>query len=416
MRALALTRVDWHMGQALLPEHFRTQEESLRAESILRFSLLAKPYWGLGELSWDPARLRGGVFSVDRMALVLESGRIVSVPGNASQTMLDLTSTGLSQTSVYLLLKGECKPVALRTPDRNGSATDAIRRLEVQVELSTGQSSGEETFKLAEVHQDAEGAWAISDAYIPPLLCVRPGMLFDAYLKRMDGLVVRLRELLARELQENHLSGETHVLAKQALRGLFGLAAMLTDVRAEVRPHPQDLYEKLRTLLIDMAVLRDVSPAAATEFPYRQCSLGDCFGDLLAELEEIAARGHRSAPYVKFARGDGLCFCALPKTARAARSVYLMVHKPEVAARLQLGRVKLASPKRLALLHERALPGIPCTAIERPPFSQVLSSAIDFYALGSGQEWDAAVAEGQVVLYDNETLKDCDLYLYFRAG
>jgi type VI secretion system protein ImpJ len=303
----------------------------------------------------------------------------------------------------------------VRTSEADGSALE-VKRLELQVELAIGQSSGEETFKLVQVQQDAEGNWSLSDGYVPPLVCIRPGMLFDAYLKRMDGLAVRLRELLARELQENHLSGETHVLAKQALRGLFTLEAALTDVRAEVRPHPRDLYERLRTLFIDMAVLRDVAPAAATEFPYKHNNLGECFGDLLAELEDIAARGHRSAPYVKFTKHDGLWSCALPKTARAARSVYLMIQKPEMAVRLQLGRMKLASPKRLAVLHERALPGIPCSEIERPPFSQVLSSAIDFYALAPGQEWDSAVAEGQVVLFDTEALNGCELFLYFRTG
>jgi type VI secretion system protein ImpJ len=415
MRALALTRVDWHIGQALLPEHFRMQEESLRAENTLRFSMLAKSSWGLGELSWDPARLRGGIFSVDQISLVFESGRVLSIPGNAGAMMLDLTATGLSKASVYVLLKGEPKSVAVRTSEKNGSAID-VRRLELQVELSTGQSFADETFKLVQVQQDAAGTWSLSDDYVPPLVCIRPQMLFDAYLKRMDGLAVRLRELLARELQENHLSGETHVLAKQALRGLFMFEAALTDVRAEVRPHPQELFERLRTLFIDLAVLRDVAPAAATEFPYKHNNLGECFGDLLAELEDIAARGHRSAPYMKFMKRDGLWSCDLPKTARSARSVYLMIQKPETAARLQLGKVKLASPKRLAVLHERALPGIPCSEIERPPFSQVLSSAIDFYALAPGQEWDSAVAEGQVVLYDTEALNGCDLFLYFRTG
>ncbi len=416
MRSLAMTRVDWHMGQPLLPEHFRTQEESLWAESALRFSLLARPGWGVGDLSWDQAKLAAGLLAIDRLSLVFESGRVLCIPGNASPVMLDLTKMGRREASVYVLVKGEPNTVKVPVPEKWGTNGGTIRRLELQVELSTSQSSEGECLRLVDVQQDAAKEWSFSEKYLPPLLGVRRGVLFDGFLQRMDALLVRLRELLAKELQEHHLSGETHVLAKQALRAVYGLQSALTDVNAGVCLHPQDLYEKLRTLLIDLAVLREVSPAAATDFPYKHVELADCFDNLLANLEEIAARGHRSAPYVKFRGQDGLLRCDLPANARSARSVYLMVQKPEVAARLNLGRVKLACPTRLALVHERSLPGIPCSEIERPPCAQALSSAIDFYTLGAGQEWDAAVGEGQVVLYDTEALKDCVLYLYFRTG
>jgi type VI secretion system protein ImpJ len=414
-----MTRVDWHMGQALLPEHFQTQEESLWAESALRFSLLAKPAWGLGEFSWDPSRLETGLLLVDKLSLVFESGTVLSIPGNASTASLDLTQIGSTNASVFVLRKEGTKKVNVPVEDKGQGSGGKVRRLELNIELSTEQSSGEECFKLAEVRQDAKGAWSFCDDYVPPLLRVRPGVLFDAFLRRTDELLVQLRQLLAKELQENHLSGETHILAKQALRSLFGLQATLTDIRGDVFPHPQELYNRLRTLLIDLAVLGDLSKAAetaTTKSPYKHDSLAECFGLLLNEAEAITARGSRAAPYVKFTKGEGAWHCDLPKHARAARYVYLMVQKREVAARLQLGRVKLASPKRLKLLHERSLPGIAFSEVERPPFAQVLSSAIDFYSLAAGQEWDFAVAEGQVVLYDTEALKDCDLYLYFRTG
>jgi len=52
------------MGQALLPEHFYAQEESLRAEASLRFSLLPEPSWGLGWLAFDEFLLSKGVLSI----------------------------------------------------------------------------------------------------------------------------------------------------------------------------------------------------------------------------------------------------------------------------------------------------------------------------------------------------------------
>jgi len=48
-----LARVHWKIGQALLPEHFFAQEESLRGEVHLRLGLNQVPVWGVGVLQFD---------------------------------------------------------------------------------------------------------------------------------------------------------------------------------------------------------------------------------------------------------------------------------------------------------------------------------------------------------------------------
>jgi type VI secretion system protein ImpJ len=68
----------------------------------------------------------------------------------------------------------------------------------------------------------------------------------------------------------------------------------------------------------------------------------------------------------------------------------------------------------LHVVHERALTGISFNRVERPPFAQSLSSAVEIYALSRGQEWDYAVAEGRIVLFDIPALERCRLYLYSR--
>jgi len=41
-----LARVRWEMGQTLLPENFLAQEESLIADTILRFRMSGLPAYG----------------------------------------------------------------------------------------------------------------------------------------------------------------------------------------------------------------------------------------------------------------------------------------------------------------------------------------------------------------------------------
>ena len=49
----ALAPVKWEMGQPLLPQHLHAQEESLLADTSLRFQMSGLPSFGICRLNWD---------------------------------------------------------------------------------------------------------------------------------------------------------------------------------------------------------------------------------------------------------------------------------------------------------------------------------------------------------------------------
>ncbi|HVZ37360.1 MAG TPA: type VI secretion system baseplate subunit TssK, partial [Polyangiaceae bacterium] len=101
---------------------------------------------------------------------------------------------------------------------------------------------------------------------------------------------------------------------------------------------------------------------------------------------------------------------------RRAKDVYFLVQKPSVSAQLDLRRVKLASESRIQAVHQRALRGIPFERLDSPPFVHGLASTVEFYALRPGEEWDYAVSEGKLVLFEAPQLQGCRLYLYWRES
>jgi type VI secretion system protein ImpJ len=400
------------MGQALLPEHFYAQEQSLRAESTLRFGMSTTPAWGLGRLVWDKFQLPNGALQIKSLALVLESGLVLDIPGNAAPVFLDLKNAGASTLTIFVQLKSKPEIVASRSGDPN---EEGIQRILQTLELSTTQSSAEERFKLCKVACSADGKWSFQEDYVPPLLRVRRDMLFDGPLGRMEQLVKALRQLLKAELQENHLSGETQLLAKQALRSTFSFHTALIDLDAQVHPHPYHLFVALRTLYLDLSVLRN-APLDAIDHVYDHQDLAGSFSAFLKPLETMLLLGRPEVPYVEFSRKDGQFACDFDKDVKRAKDIFLLIQRPEVTSSLDLGSVKLSSPSRIGLVHERALTGIPFSRVDRPPFAQTLASTVDIYAISRGQEWDYAVAEGRLVLFDGPELSGCRLYLHCRPS
>src|SRR4051812_25224341 len=208
------------MGQALLPEHFIAQEQSLREELYLRLRMQPTPSWGIGTLPSDSFQLVKGILTIQELTLVLPAGTLVDIPGNSAPAILTLNSTGETRARVFVHLQSgsQAVHVAAGDPDEEG-----IQRTVQVVELSTNQASATsaQSFELASFECGATGEWSLAPAYVPPLLRLGSSPFFEAYLERMRAIVRTLRQVLMSEIQENYLEAESQVTAKQAMRGLF---------------------------------------------------------------------------------------------------------------------------------------------------------------------------------------------------
>lgn len=410
--AYQTSRVHWHMGQALLPEHFYAQEQSLREEMTLRLRLSRAPSFGIASLAWDEFQLQKGVISLQEMTLVLPSGLLVDIPGNTSPAFLNLNATGANRAPVFVHLQSGYETTSV---SQDGSADDGVERVIQKVELSIEpySATGAESFKLAQVECGPDGVWSIDPTYLPAMLQVGSEPFFKSYVERCQAITRALRQVLLEEVKENYLAAEGQATAKQCLRGLFAFTAFLGDLTGELRPHPYEVFSAIRSLYVDVCMFRNVHPAGLDR-GYQHEELAGSLEALLSELEQQVHIGRQRLPYTELERQDGMFACALGKDVRRARDVFLLVQKPKVGAKLDLGRVKLASESRINLVHERALRGIPFHKLESPPFHHGLASTIEFFAILPGQEWDYAVAEGRVVLFDTPALADCRLYLYWR--
>ena len=60
------------------------------------------------------------------------------------------------------------------------------------------------------------------------------------------------------------------------------------------------------------------------------------------------------------------------------------------------------------------LGGIPVERIENPPFHHTFGSEVEFYKLGSGQEWDFAVQDGAVAFFDRPALENTRSFMFWR--
>lgn len=410
-----MSRVYWHMGQALLPEHFYAQEQGLRGELSTHFAVRAAPAWGVVRLMWDEFRLSKGTIALEQLVVLLRSGILVDVPGNSAPAQLDLSAAGVTRAQVYLHLASDHETVMEHSDAAANSG--GIERIVQKIELSTKAYSdtSAEVFALAELSCGADGTWALVPEFCPALVQIGAEPFFRSMLARMDAVCRALRELLKKELSDNYLAAEGQASTKQCLRGLYRFEAFLLDIRSGIRPHPYVVFAALRDLYLDLCMFREVHPEKLAH-TYDHEHIAPSLGLLLEELERHVQIVRAELPYVEFRALPGRHECTFDSRLKRAKDVYLLVQKPSVSTQLDLRRVKLASESRIQAVHLRALRGIAFERLDSPPFVHGLASTVEFYALRPGEEWDYAVSEGKLVLFDAPQLTGCRLYLYWRES
>lgn len=408
-----LARVSWKIGQTLLPEHLLAQEDSLLANTVLRFRMQGLPSYGIGKLILNESLLGEGVFSIQEMTLVMVSGLLLNIPGNAVVSPFNMNLPGTTKVSVYLHILNDMPTGDSGTGGWEEDAGVRIPRIIHRMALSSEQDypNALETLKLAEFNKNPQGTWDISRDYIPPLLQVGTSPFLR---KEMDALSEALALFQYNLYMDavSYLSGDSLSSVKQCLKSVYRSQRLLANLIFQVHLHPFYFYEDLYTLYTEVCFYRNTTPENITSaYNHDQLAFLYTIMDLLNKQMQLV---RSLPPYLPFELGDNIYQVKLPDEIRQATNVYLLAQKDRVITQLSISDLKLASVSRLPVVHKMALQGVPFKKVEHPSFQHSFGAEVEFYLIKEGEEWDHALNEKTVAFYNRPDLKETTFYIFWR--
>lgn len=443
----SLGRVDWKLGQALMPAHFLWQEDSLRSEFEARFAHQARPMWGVARLVWDEAILRkAGRLILRELQLVLETGLLIDVPGNARSVALDLVADEHGRADVFLYLVSSPDLVRGAASDQEGSLIELrMQKLELsQRSLKTPQpgfylgrfvpvqpQDGEPELSEAAQPKTNRIGWEWDASYVPPLIYLSALPAFaQARLEFFSGALAEWMDFLRAQAVDNGIAVHKRVEAQLLLRSALGLqwymhqltpglAPLSTDSRTsevhpEFRVHPFELYERLVALYLDVHSFRTtpqqtLQRSAPRALVYAHDDLAPAFNDVERAITEELSRPRADSPQWPFIEDEltGFSVCELPKGLSFDSEVYFLVQfqrgSESDAADAVVGLdprllgLKLADPATLDAVERRALPGIVMTRVKLLPFPHDFDTTVtQFYRLQPSEELTSAKRAGKI--------------------
>jgi type VI secretion system protein ImpJ len=425
----ALCRVNWRLGQALLPEHFFRQEFALRGEWELRLSQLTPPAWGVGLIDWDDSLITRGFAKCKSLMLVLPRGQIVHIPGNTQPAHYDLNLAEGVEVTLYAHLL--TAPEIVRDDEAAGDAA-GLELIVQKLELSpdAGHPGAIDSLKIGVFTKSPDGVWSLSSSYVPPLLLLSAApAFFRATLDRLQGIVSRWQEILLGDIETHALATQKVVRAHECLRRSHLFQAFLAhiDVASPFRPEgasaatpvsPAEFFDRLVELYVDIHTYQEEphQPPRLAGFAYDHRALVACFERFLVDLDRRTEVPRGQAPYAPFLRDGEAAVVNLPSEAREAKEVYFLFHRRGLAVREELRGLKVACQSRLETVHRHALKGVPLRRLDPVGFRHSFAPEVEFYQLLPGEEWEHALREGTLAYFVEGPVKEGQVYLFWRAG
>src|SRR5262245_50254579 len=202
-----LARIRWQVGQTILPEHFRAQDEAFSAEVQLHAGLSGLPQVGIASLRWSEVMLGEGILSISSMTAVMPGGIPVDVPGNAVLPPLSLEATGRAEVTVHLHLMEDARG-AEGVPlyaDEPPNVQRVLRAMQLSSEPSVDHAVS--SLELTAFSKDLKGAWRPSPRRVPQLLQVGPNPFLDELFGQLDTLLEKAHGQLRSLLLDSYQRG-----------------------------------------------------------------------------------------------------------------------------------------------------------------------------------------------------------------
>jgi type VI secretion system protein ImpJ len=417
MQRHKLARVRWQVGQTLLPEHFRAQDEALSAEARLQAELFGLPRTGIASLAWSEAMLAEGSLSISSLTAVLPGGFLVDVPGNAALPSFSLEATGRAEVTVFLHLLEDTRGtegVPLYA-DEPPNVQRVLRRMQLSSEQSVDRALT--SLELASFSKNLQGAWRADVRKVPPLLLVGPNPFLNDLLGELDSLLEKVHGQLRTLLLDSYQRGERLASARRTLLEVRRLQSLRADMRGGICPHPYDFFDLLRRFYFETCCYLEQEPGETLP-AYQHDDPGKGLWGWMELLNRVFRPEDTRLTYKPFESRDGqFILSPLPSLEEGVQNeLYLLVRSEDPSQPASLEGVKVASPSRLPAVRRLALRGIPFQHVPHPSFPHAFGPEISWYKLSLGEEWQYALRDNGMAFYGNPALQGTQVFLFWRRA
>jgi type VI secretion system protein ImpJ len=410
--------VHWYEGAFLRPQHFQASERHW-AERIFRNGVIDNPHnYGLASINFSREALANQQFELRSIQARMRDGTLVDLGMGEELDRIDLAPSLKSgsiatknledsfekETSIRIYLGIPKRKLGrtnvgssdsenanelryletnLSIPDESWGGDEQevqLKRLNVQLLVSTQDLSGYELLPIAQVKRASEGESApqLDTTFIPPLIsCDAWPALSRDIIRAIFDVIGQKIEVLSQQVLNRGIGLDSRdpgdaerIMMLTQLNAASGALSILAFDRGV---HPRDVYVELCRILGQLSIFSPTCRVSDIK-PYDHDNLYEIFMDIRLRIETLinAVRDYEVQQRYFVGIGHGMQVSLDPRWFNSDWQWFIGVDKGELTQReclelLSPGHMdlKLGSSRQVEFLFKQRAPGVTLVPVDR---------------------------------------------------
>jgi type VI secretion system protein ImpJ len=432
------------------PHHFQQLDRHAQYVVNRRLRSVHPNDWGFLSLDIDRESLTNGQFALRTCSGVMQDGLLFDLPTNGklpqAQSIKEHFPPSLQRLSVFLALPsersrgGNCQIdgsainretrfslETLTVPDDNtGTNEREIGVSQPNFKFLFADESQEEysVLQIAQVVRTADGAYSLSDTYIPPSLSISASSnLMRTTRSLLELLVAKSNALSDRRRQQPTGQIEfttSDVTLLGVLQTINSSIPHLNYFYSVGKHHPEMLYSLLLSVAGQLMTFSPDQDMRPSDLPfYDHANAAQCFGTLdtkISRLLEIVM----SSNFVRVSMeksSENQWVGRIPDNNLLINAQFYLAVGGEIPERKVIdelpSKIKVGGPDDVPTLVAAALPGLPITFSARSPVGLPTRAGLQYFRLEkTGRLWDAILRNNSIAFFVPADFRGIQLELY----
>ncbi|ABK88959.1 type VI secretion system baseplate subunit TssK [Francisella tularensis subsp. novicida] len=405
-----MQQINWHLGQAVLPEHFTlSQQLSTQRNISLCQTNSATGFYGLAELTVDESLLEKNILRIETLMYITQKSECIYYQRSNYPKALELNLNTVDLDIVEIAIKIDENPLIEYISD--GNAKIQTKLPNISLIINSDEIDELSSFKILVLKQLENGKWVLGE-YLPTILTTKV-YGFNLVVNKLSNLLHTIRAYVVNERAVNSaISAVKLLLLNNILYACNQLQYYIWQL-VYTKYSPVFIFHAIQTIYLYLLQYQE-SNELDPSLVYKHDKSLDSFEYLLNAISEKVLHT-KAIEYKLFKPIENLLSTGIIEfEALNRKKHYLVVRKPLEDYSYSLSTIKLTSPSRVEYVNKYAMIGLKLSKLDFNPLpTSTVDKYCDIYEILPSREWDYILSEQVICLLNTRDISDLKFVYYY---
>lgn len=405
-----MQQINWHLGQAVLPEHF-TLSQHLSVERNIALCEINSPtdFYGLAELKINEHLFEKNVLRIEALTYITIKSEVIIYRYRSHPNSLELNLNTIDSDLAEIALCVNNRDILKDVADGDTKVQTKLPNVTLAVNLDEVNELS--NFRILTLKKLETGKWSLAE-FLPPILTTDV-FAFNAIMDKLSSLLTTLRAYVSNEKSSNTtISAVKLMLLNNISSDSNTLEYNLLQLK-HTKYSPMSIYQNVLKIYIGLLQYHDIADIDRNLI-YKHDTPYKSFQALFTEILNMILHT-KAVEYKVFNPVENLLSTGTIATEALNRKKhYLVIRKPTEDYGYNLAAIKLTSPSRIEYVNKYAMVGLKLSKVSFNPLpASNIDKNCDIYEIVPSREWDYILSEQIICLLNTKDVSSLKFVYYF---